>query len=165
MKINLGKRYTSYMAILVNILLKSEGDIVELGTGIYSTPLLHWLCRDMNRRLISLESDPEYYNFARQYQSKLHRIKFVANWDEVDISSHMGVVFIDHMPSIRRGIDAIRFRNLADYIVLHDTEGTKYGYETMWSHFKYQYTWKEALGWVSVVSNFKDLSFLELKPS
>lgn len=161
MKINFGKRYTTYIGTLVKVLQISKGDVVEMGAGVYSTPLLHWICKDMDRHLTSFENDKEYFNFARQYQSRLHRIRLVSNWDEVNTTRHCGVVFIDHMPSIRRGIDAIRFKDSADYIILHDTEGGAYGYEMVWPYFKYKYTWKEAQGWVSVVSNFKDLSFLE----
>ena len=159
--IALGKSYTTYMGVLVKVLMMSQGDVLELGAGIYSTPLLHWVCKDMNRSLISFENDPEFFNLARQYQSNIHRIRLVTNWDDVDSKTHRGLVFIDHAPPVRRSIDAIRFKDSADYIVLHDTDHPKhYGYDKIWPYFKYIYTWKESRPWVTVVSNFKDLSKL-----
>lgn len=147
------------MGVLVRVLFMSEGDVVELGAGPNSTPLLHWVCKSMNRRLISYENDPEYYNYARQFQSKLHRIILVNNWDEIDTRTHRGLLFIDHGPSKRRGTDIVRFKDSADYIVIHDTEAKEH-YDDVWRHFKHIYTWKESRPWTSVVSNFKDLSAL-----
>lgn len=155
---NLNKTLTTHMGVLLKVLLISDGDVVELGAGPASTPLLHWVCKDMNRRLITYENNPEFYNFARLYRSKLHRIILVKNWDEdLDTKTHRGVVFIDHDPAIRRGTDVIRFKDSADFIVMHDTEEEKKnGYEKIWSSFKYSYTWKECRPWTSVVSNFKE---------
>lgn len=159
MKANLGKRYTTHMGILTKVLTISSGDVLELGTGPSSTPLLHWVCKDMRRSLISYENDPEFYNYARQYRSKLHRIVLVKDWDEIDTKTHRGLILIDHSPAERRSIDIIRFKDSADFIVIHDTdEEQHYGYQKTWPYFKYVYTWKECRPWVSVVSNYKDLS-------
>ena len=159
--IKFGKAYTTYMGVLIKVLITSRGDVLELGAGPISTPLLHWVCKDMNRSLTSFENDLEFFNLARQYQSNIHRIRFVTNWNEVDTKTHRGLVFIDHAPPIRRSIDTIRFKDSADYIVIHDTDQEKhYGFDKVWPHFKYIYTWKESRPWVSVVSNFKDLSKL-----
>lgn len=147
------------MGILVKVLLLSQGDVVELGAGPFSTPLLHWVCKDMNRKLISYESNIDYYNYARQYRSRLHRIVLVNNWDEIDTKTHRGVVFIDHHPSPRRGIEADRFKDSADYIVMHDTN-YRPDYKDA-PRFKHIYTWKECRPWVTVASNLKDLSSFE----
>lgn len=160
LKPDLKKAYTTYMGVLIKVVLMSEGDVIELGAGPASTPLLHWLCKDMNRKLISYEIDPEYYEYARQYQSNLHRIRFVTNWDEVDTKTHRGLVFIDHNPFNRRGPDTIRFKDSADYIVMHDTD-CEQDFQMVWPNFKNAYTWKDSRPWVSVVSNFKSLSSLE----
>jgi hypothetical protein len=154
---NLGKNWTTHMGVLVKVLYQSQGDVAELGAGPFSTPLLHWVCKDLNCRLISYENNLDFYNYARRFQSQLHSIVFVKNWDEIDTQTHRGVAFIDHAPIERRKIDIVRLKNTVDYLVIHDTNG--YGYEEeVWPHFRYIYTWKECRPWVSVVSNFKDLS-------
>lgn len=158
-KTNLDKSYSTHMGLLIKVVQMSQGDVVELGTGPFSTPLLHWMCKDMNRRLISYENDEEFYYFAKRFQSSLHRIVHVRDWgDDVDPRPHRGVVFVDHAPTIRRGIEAVRFKDSADYIILHDTEDSETNnYNIVWPNFKYFYTWKDCRPWVSVVSNFKDL--------
>lgn len=155
----LEKAWTTYVGVLVRTLLISQGDVIELGAGSSSTPLLHWVCKDMHRKLITYENGIAYYEFARKFRSYFHRVVFVKNWDEIDTATHRGLVFDDHLPMQRRGIEAIRFKDSADYIVMHDSEKDRY-YSEVWQHFKYVYTWKGCRPWTSVVSNFKDLSEL-----
>ena len=148
------------MGVLIRVMLMSEGDVLELGAGPGSTPLLHWLCKDMRRNLMSYENNPEFFNYARQFQTKLHRIRFVEDWNEIDSKIHRGVVFVSHAPWDRHSIEIIRFKDTADYIVIHGTNREEY-YIDIWRHFRYIYTWKENSPWTSVVSNFKDLSELD----
>ena len=153
---NLGKAWTTHIGVLIRVLLRSEGDVVELGVGPFSTPLLHWVCKDMHRKLISYETDLGYYNFARQFRSYFHEVVFVKDWDKIDIKTHRGVVFVDHHPMIRRGIESIRFKDSADYVVMHDSDLEKY-YKGVLPQFKHIYVWKKCRSWVTVASNFKDL--------
>lgn len=153
---DLRKAWTTHMGVLVKVLLMSQGDVIELGAGPSSTPLLHWICKEMNRKLISYEIDPDYYEYARQYRSSLHRIVLVRDWNEVDTKTYRGVVFIDHNPFNKREEDVVKFKDSADYIVIHDTDSER-DFKIVWPNFKYAYTWKECRPWVSVVSNFKDL--------
>lgn len=159
---NLSKPYTTHMGTLIRVLLHSKGDVVECGGGVFSTPLLHWLCKAMDRNLITYEHDPDYYAFERMFQSRQHRIRFVEDWDKIDTKKHVGVVFIDHHPPERRMIETLRFKDTADYIVIHDTEreSRTYNRQEVFDEFKYRYDWKDCRPWTSVVSNLKEVSFL-----
>lgn len=161
-KIDFKKAWTTHMGVLVRVLLNSEGDVVELGAGPASTPLLHWVCKDMNRRLITYESNEDYYQYARQYRSRHHKIVKVNNWDEVDTKTRRGVVFIDHAPEERRGVEALRFKDSADFVVMHDSNIEK-DYAEALRHYKYVYTWKASPPWTTVASNFHDLYSLRSK--
>ncbi|MCX6701997.1 MAG: hypothetical protein NTX96_02255 [Candidatus Zambryskibacteria bacterium] len=163
------KNYSTHNALLLTTLDKSEGDVLELGSGIFSTPLLHWYCKNKGRRLITYEDDLGFFNFAKGYQSSFHSIRLVKDWNEVNVPNHAGLIFIDHngkkngsdLPGSQRGIDAIRLKDSADYIVIHDTEPKDeifYSYDKAWENFRYRYDWKECRPWTSVVSNFKDVS-------
>jgi hypothetical protein len=163
--ISRAKEYSTHNSMLIKTVLMSKGPVLEVGAGFYSTPLLHWLCKNLDRLLITYESDPTFFAFARNFMSRGHRIRFIKNWDDMDFKTHYGVVLIDHSPKRprTRGMDALKFKDTADYIVIHDTGPVieeKYGYEAIWPHFKYRYTWKEAQPWTTVVSNFKKLSNL-----
>lgn len=155
------KSWSTHMPMLIKTVLISKGDVLEIGGGVFSTPLLHWLCKLQGRRLVTYENDPTTYEFVRQFQSHIHSVRWIDNWDEMDFKKHWGVVFIDHHPEPRRAVDAINFKDKADYIVMHDTEKPhKYGYDGVWEHFKYVHHWKDCRPWTSVVSNYKDLSKL-----
>ena len=145
------------MPMLIRAVQITDGAVMELGAGIFSTPLLHWLCAGDGRSLVTYEKDPKYYGFARKFMSRTHRICLVDDWDKIDIKTHWSVVLIDQ--DNKRGETALLLKDSADYIILHDSEEEKlYGYDKIWEHFKYRYDWKECSPWTTVVSNFKDLS-------
>lgn len=156
---------SSHFPMLIKTVQMSEGTIVELGSGIFSTPLLHWLCSENKRKLITYENYSHYYEFAEKFKTANHDVRFIKDWDQIELNGHYGVVLIDHSPKRprTRGMDVIKFEDCADYIVIHDTGPkieAKYGYDEVWPHFKYRYDWKECPHWTTVVSNFKDLSNL-----
>lgn len=148
------KQMSSHLPILLKAINMLKGDICELGAGFYSTPFLHWLCLD--RKLVSYENNPQYFYFARRFQTRNHRIRPM---ESVDFNRHWAIVFIDHETG-KRGPDAIKFTN-ADVIVLHDTEPSaqqEHGYDKMWSHFKYRKDFINIRPHVSVVSNTIDVT-------
>ena len=149
------------MTMLIKVLLNSEGPVCEVGGGPFSTPLLHWICKMQNRKLVTYENNKDFYDICHQFQSKNHSIRFIENWDEMDFKTHWSLVFIDHHPAERRVVDVINFKDSADYIVMHDTEDYRYGFDKAFPLFKYRYDWKDCTPYTSVVSNSKDLTFLE----
>jgi hypothetical protein len=156
----LTKEYTTHMALLFKVLLISKGDVIECGGGIFSTPFLHWICKVQNRKLITYENESEYYEFERKFKSPGHKVIFVENWDDIPIPKKVGMVFIDHHPSERRMIELRRFKDVADYVVIHDTQrlSREYNKQEVFDLYKYRHDWKECSPWTSVVSNFNDLS-------
>ncbi len=162
---NFRKETSTYMPMLIKTIQMTKGPVMELGSGLFSTPLLHWLCQADGRKVVSYESDPEFYKFSHKFQSKNHRARLIKDWNEIDLKTHWSVVLIDHSPKrpLKRGMDIIKLKDKADYIVIHDTGPeiqAKYGYEEVWPHFKYRHDWKECTQWTTVVSNFYDLSNL-----
>jgi hypothetical protein len=156
----LTKRMSSYLPVLIKTVLETKGPILEMGAGPFSTPVLHWLCSKNRRTLVTCENNSESYAFAKQFQSRNHKIVLVKDWDEVTAGdTHWSVVLIDHAPEFRRPVEAIKFKNNADYIVLHDTEEKNehiYNYNSVWSHFRYRYDYDFCSPRTTVVSNFKD---------
>jgi hypothetical protein len=157
------KQWSTHMTMLVKTVSLTNKDVLEVGSGIFSTPLLHWLCKDKNK-LYTYANDSFYYRFARQFQGRHHRIRFLNSWDDLKVDRHWGVVFFDHQPDERRGQDAIKFKDHADYIVIHDSGWPElFGYTDIDDHFKYRHDWKECRPWTTVLSNFKDLSELAIR--
>src|ERR1035437_8587915 len=96
----------SHMPILIKVLDISKGPVLELGMGVFSTPLLHMLCVDKKRVLVSYENDKSYVDSHNGFMTDMHQIKFVENWDDADIeSTRWGVVLVDHAPGGRRIVE------------------------------------------------------------
>ena len=152
------KAFSTHNTMLIKAVLIAKKSVVEVGAGLTSTPLLHWLCKMTDKSLITYENNQKYFEFAKEFQSRHHRIRKITDWNEMDFKTHRGVVFIDHAPSKQRIIDIIKFKDIADYIVIHDTESEEhYGYDKIWQYFKYRFDWKECMPYTSVVSNFNNL--------
>ncbi len=157
------KETSTHTLTLMKAIQSTKGDVCEVGAGLSSTALLHWICQ--GRKLVTYENDHAYAHYARKFQSYNHRIKEVKNWDEIDFDRHWSVVFIDHTigrksfeKGLQRGDTAIKFKN-ADIIVMHDTEKSEhYHYDKVFPLFKYRYDWKECMPWTSVVSNTIDVT-------
>lgn len=146
----------SHIPMLVKAFEASEGPVLELGMGVFSTPLLHWLCLDAGRTLVSYDNDPTYFEMNRTFDSPDHHIHFADNWDTIDIDRHWGLVFVDHHPSQRRGTDARRLADKCDIMVLHDTnESEKHDYDAVYPLFEYRYDWKRAKPYTTVLSKVK----------
>jgi hypothetical protein len=155
----------SHLILLARIVDLSEGDILELGTGYFSTGWLDALTAIKERKIVSMESSPRWFERARsRYQSDYHDIIKIDNWADADIyGKHWGMVFIDHGPNAQRK-EEIRKLNAAnnfDYMVIHDTEPESdrcYGYSEIWPLFKNIYHYDRINPWTSVVSNRRSLS-------
>lgn len=157
---------STHFPMLIKTVQNTTGTVIELGSGMFSTPLLHWLLFDTGRKLISYESYQHYLDFANKFRSPMHEVKFVKDWATEPFTERYSVVFIDHSISKRahsRGDDALRFKDLADYIVLHDAgkhSHEKYGYENIYPHFKYRHDWEGNKVATTVLSNTQDLAWL-----
>ena len=153
----------SHIPILVKVMNLSQGPVLELGMGLFSTPLLHWLCLEQKRQMVSYDNSLEWVKMNKTFESPIHRILYTqtADWESAGADRHWGLALVDHHPGIRRGIDAIRLKDKADYVVVHDSDLlTEYGYENIYQHFKYSYDWKRRKPWTTVLSNFYSLEGL-----
>lgn len=153
-------KYSSYLPLLLTMLERVGGDVLEMGTGLVSTQVLHWICFDQGRRLHSYENDLAYYNSAKPCEADFHKVHFVEDWDDADIERPWGVALLDHAPAIRRKEDARRLAHHAQVLVLHDSQGRSskhYHYEEILPLFRYRYGYGKALPQTMAVSNFVDI--------
>ncbi len=158
----------THMPLLVRAFEVSEGNVLEMGTGYFSTLILRWLCEMSGRHLFSYESNRRWYERAIREPKDYHTVQFTPNWDEADIEREWGLAFVDHGPNARRVYDIRRLANYAEYIVIHDTQPKDdkptsekgYHFSEIWALFKYRYDYTRYLPWTSCVSNFKNLSNL-----
>ncbi|HLG90830.1 MAG TPA: hypothetical protein VI336_01570 [Candidatus Saccharimonadales bacterium] len=154
------KKWGSHLPVLMRIISITDGDVLEMGMGLYSTPYLHWACFN-KRKLVSYDNEPEYFNMNKEYKDALHEVHFVDDWDKADIEKPWDLALIDHGPPERRGEDIMRLANLVKYIIVHDThwkQDKHYHYkENVFPFFKYRYDYEEVRPTTTVLSNLVDL--------
>ena len=164
-RMHVSLNYGTNLPALIRAMEKTTGDVLELGMGVFSTPYLHYQCLLSKRKLVSYDNDPSWIrNYAESdyahylYRKGLHEIKLIKNWDEAPIEKeHWGAVLVDHNPVERRKVEIARLANIADYVIIHDTEShmeSETGYEAVYPLFKYRYNYRRQKPYTSVLSNF-----------
>ena len=164
--------FGTHMVPLVNAVMNTTGDVFEMGSGDYSTPLLHYILTNQKRNLLTADTDLKWLDLFTYLKNEYHEFKHVKvydddwslnpkpnKWDEIG-NQKWSVVFIDHRPGERRKVDIDRFKNDAEIIVVHDTETSSYNYESALSKFKYRFDYRVYKTYTTVVSNFVDVKKL-----
>src|SRR3990167_9256105 len=162
--------YATHLGSLIACMNKTDGDVLEMGMGLFSTPYLHYQCTVSKRKLLSLDnskgwarkfinSDFSHYLYRNEY----HQLEYVKDWDRAVIDKPWDVVLIDHDPSERRKEDVKRLANLAKYIIIHDSNERHehvYHYSEIYPLFKYKRVWDKDDRFATVLSNFVELDNL-----
>jgi hypothetical protein len=155
-------RYATHLPCLMKAMEKTTGDVLELGTGIFSTPYLHYQCILSGRKLVSYENFKLWYEFLMKYgyEKDGHEIHFVEKYSDAPIEKPWDVVLIDQTPDSSRAEEIKRIANLAKFVIIHDSNGRYnkiYHYDTIYPLFKYRTIWDKDGNHASVLSNFVDL--------
>ena len=148
----------SHIPVLAKLLEHTDGTVIELGCGFNSTPFLWWMCGVDMRRFISYENDREWINKVG------YRSYYTDDWDKAIENiqrSHdmVDIVLVDHRPARKRRSSALKFKNHAKFVVLHDSEladHPAYKYTPIYKHFKYQYEYTKTTPHTMILSNFID---------
>lgn len=155
--------YQSHLPVLMEAVEKTDGDILELGAGIYSTPYLHWIGYRANpkRKLLTIDNDEKWLSFfVKDFETVEHKFLYVEDWDKAPIEKNWDVVFVDHAPADRRKIEIRRLADLAKYIIIHDSNGRyepEYHYSEIYPMFKHKFDFTDAHPSTTVLSNFINL--------
>lgn len=117
-------KYQSHLPALLACIAVTEGPVLELGVGHFSTPHLHALCGALGRLLISVESDPIWRDeFLLKYGSTTDHAITGADTLATGNGWRWGVAFIDHSPGGANR--AAAFKTLiecSEFVVMHDAQ-------------------------------------------
>ena len=153
--------YCTHIPLLIKVLQRSNGPVLEIGMGPFSTPLLHSMCYEMKRHLVSYDNNMDFFEPNSAFANKGHEVRMVNNWDEAEIEDrHWGVAFLDHAPALRRKEEAKRLVNNVDFLIIHDSEKSKdkyFKYSEIYPLFKYRYNYKRMSPQTVVLSNTTDV--------
>ena len=178
--------FGTHQPLLFAACLLTEGPIVELGAGFYSTPFLHALSLAQRRPVHTVESQPGFLNQLARYGSDLHRLWLLDEQMERDpegkillgdrtrkqvvaaqaafLDEHFGamdisVAFVDHSPAFLRQPAVAWLADRADYIVIHDTESAGF-YRYDFSNFAHRLEDRWQRPNSTVLSNRRDCEAL-----
>lgn len=114
--------YASHLPLLAYAAAFTSGPILELGTGDYSTPLLHQWARHNGRPVISVENDAAWFNRMKAvYGIWPHIFELTINWEKWSPPGvDFGLAFIDFEPHELRPQVLAHIGPQCRYIVLRD---------------------------------------------
>ena len=116
--------WNSHLPLLWQALESTDGEVVELGMGIGSTPQLHEYCHNAKRQLFSYDNNLEYYKKFEFLRKPGHAIEYTQDWLE-PVERHrymLGVLLSDEAPGHMRKYNIAIFAQNVHVIVVHDTE-------------------------------------------
>lgn len=142
--------FATHQRMLVKYLMGTEGTILELGCGNYSTPIIHEIGTSQKRHIITVDNDIEWIELFDRFRTENHKCIHVVEWDEWKPEGVYGLAFIDHAPGGRRVIEMQRLLTCVDLFVVHDTEDPSYGFDSIASCFRHVETDDSETPWTSV---------------
>jgi predicted O-methyltransferase YrrM len=153
-----GDGWGTNVPLLAAAVAASTGPVLEIGGGLFSTPVLAAMCKATNRELITLDNDENWIKSYADVQKNAHCLP---QWDEQELErfkAQYGVIFVDHRPDDARlpVLQAIRAWN-PDYIVCHDTCNPYFtGVDAFLNTFAWRYDWGFMASSTTVVSDTKE---------
>ncbi len=161
-----GGGYGTHQPYLIEAVKRTTGPVLELGSGEGSTTVLHDLCAEQGRMLVTVESDSEWLSKFAHLETPLHKMVFLRdpatipcldNPRLVDDSDRWGVVFVDHAPGVTRKNAIMRARDATTICVVHDVETPSYSMDPALALFKYRRDFRKHRPSTCVASNFIEI--------
>lgn len=156
------EHWGSHLPPLLRALSLTDGPVLELGMGAFSTPVLHWLCLDTDRFLLSCDNDPFWFAQFDNFASPGHQLYLAEEdrWDYAPIDDTLwSVALVDHGPHTRRKVEALRLADHCEFILVHDSQWKQnhnYRYkEEVFPHFKFRYDYVKTRVHTTVLSNLR----------
>jgi len=162
-QMNVSLAYGTHLPCLIKAMEKTSGDVLELGTGIFSTPYLRYVCMLTGRKLVSYENYKDWYNFLLKYYkpNENHEINFIDEYKNANVDTTWDVALIDQTPDSSRSEEIVRLKDRVKYIVIHDANPSNdkvTHYSKIYPLFKYRTDWTGDNNRATVLSNLVDLT-------
>ncbi len=101
--------------------LHEPGNLLELGAGAYSTPLMHLMGKVTRRAVLTLDSDAEWIERLSSYRRPHHAVEYHPKpWTDERLGGPWALAFVDNAAH-ERG-PCLSALHHVPLIVVHDTE-------------------------------------------
>jgi hypothetical protein len=170
LSLDLEDKYASHAVPLTLMAFITDGDILELGMGKYSTVILNKIAKEQSRFLLSTESEFEWMQtFTSLNDTYNHLIVSSKSMcaKTIDKEKFWGLVFVDHLNAGTRRLDIIHYANRSLVVICHDSEKRfdkrfyklEKAYPFFKYHCKYSLFFKDGTyKSTSLLSNYVDFS-------
>jgi len=152
--------WATHLPALLACVAHTMGPVLELGCGVYSTPVLHAACA--GRHLVSVDRHAPWVQRFAHMRSKDHAV--ICAPDGAELAAHeWDVVLVDSTPAQGRIEEIARLRATSRLLVIHDTEPGRpvYRYDQILPSFPHARVWDREPTWTTIVSDVDDLAWLE----
>lgn len=163
---DLNGQWGTHMPILARAMELTDGPVLELGTGVWSTALMHMMASESKRKVVSYDNDPTWHESNLKWQSDFHDILVIPEdgWDDIPIEkTFWSVVLVDHKPAKRRMKEIERLAKNALIVLIHDSEPESdkfFKYSWIYKFYKYRYDYTKCRPYTTALSNFIDVAKL-----
>lgn len=112
----------TFITPLVAAVINTQGAVLELGCGEYSTPLLHALCSADKRSVFTVDADVERINSFQEFGTSWHQMQCLSLSTKNSIKKrHWAVVFINKNIRKKYQDDLKKLYSNTDIFVIHDS--------------------------------------------
>lgn len=135
--------WSTHISLLAtSVAVARPGPVLELGGGTYSTRMLSAMCLAQGRKLLTADGDYSWVlELSKHKLSDDHDVLHANNWDEcIEAWSRRqwAVILIDHWPPERRGGDLWKMASSAEFLICHDIEDNRHGWNDVFDKFEYK---------------------------
>jgi hypothetical protein len=118
--------FDTHQEVLLAVLKKVDKPILEFGAGDYSTRLIHDTLKGRNIKIRTIDDNLLWLNKYLFLKSKNHEFIFLSEEDSLEYISNddekWGLVFIDSGSWKVRGMAVKKYKDSADYVIVHDCD-------------------------------------------
>ena len=125
-KINplLEQAYKSHLSVLLEAIKRTDKPILELGAGDGSTRQIHNATKGF---ITTIEDSKAWLNRFLDLQSARHRLLLLSEKEMIEKffandTTAWGLVFVDSATWVGRASAINKYKDTADYLVIHDTD-------------------------------------------
>ena len=159
--------WATHVPALAACLAATHGPVLEVGAGIWSTPILHAACAPTRRHLLTMEGKPEWLARFLPMATPWHELRAVADWPSWTVpcspqqpNGRWSLAFVDH-GFAPRGPVVDRLRGHADIVIMHDSECHYCGYTAGLAGYEWVYTHTHSPTWTTIAGMGQPPAWLE----
>jgi hypothetical protein len=163
-----GSHYPILAGAVAQLIRRAGSAVLEFGSGDWSTPMLHYMCKYAKLDLYTADTDTRWLSRYKEYARGGHRVELALSWHEYYQRRVEGMLdgtrqvlaFVDCAPGEDRRwiIEQLAASDSVLAVVAHDSErdfnsGANYGYEHVVGKFKHVSEFRRFRPYTLIMSN------------